>query len=423
MPHPPTGDHRSVAASSAVATRRPTTECKKRGWAMKRSTERILTTFVGSLARPADLLEMMKAKESGQLYDHEAFPARVRRAVAEVVRKQAEAGVDIVTDGEQGKSGFVNYVNERLAGFEPRATRPREGPWVGSREEIAFPEYYEWYSQRRGGNVAAPVSMVCTGPITYKGQEALRTDIENLRAALQGVHVEEAFIPSSSPTNIESQRQNEYYPTQEAYLYAIADAMREEYESIVDAGFLLQIDDPRLVTYYVANPHLSIEQCRRWAELRVEALNHALRDVPPEQVRFHTCYGINIGPRVHEMPLQDIVDIMLKIHAGAYSFEAANPSHEHEWSVWENVTLPEGKVLIPGVISHTTNLVEHPELVAERLARYARIVGREQVIAGSDCGFSSQATTEPEVHPTVVWAKFRAMAEGARLASRRLWGG
>src|ERR671924_576317 len=229
-------------------------------------------------------------------------------------------------------------------------------------------------------------------------------------------------MPASSPTNIESQRQNEYYPTPEAYLYAVADAMREEYKSIVDAGFLLQIDDPRLVTYYVANPRLSIEQCRQWAELRVEALNHALRDIPPQQVRFHTCYGINIGPRVHEMPLQDIVDIMLKINAGAYSFEAANPSHEHEWRVWENVKLPEGKVLIPGVISHTTNLVEHPELVAERLARYARIVGREQVIAGSDCGFSSQATTEPEVHPTVVWAKFQAMAEGARLATRQLWG-
>jgi 5-methyltetrahydropteroyltriglutamate--homocysteine methyltransferase len=389
---------------------------------MKRSTKRILTTFVGSLARPADLLDVMKAKESGQPYDHEALARRVRSAVAEVVRKQAEAGVDIVTDGEQGKPGFVTYMGERLAGFEPRQTRPREGPWVGSREELAFPEYYEWYAQRRGGNVAAPVSLVCTGPITYRGQQALQTDIDNLKAALRGVKVEEAFMPASSPTNIESQRQNEYYPTEEAYLYAIADAMREEYHAIVDAGFLLQIDDPRLVTYYVANPSASIEQCRKWAELRVEVLNHALRDIPPEHVRFHTCYGINIGPRIHEMPLQDIVDIMLKIHAGAYSFEAANPSHEHEWRVWEQVKLPAGKVLIPGVISHTTNLVEHPELVAERLVRYARIVGREHIIAGSDCGFSSQATTEPEIHPTVVWAKFQAMAEGARLASAQLWG-
>jgi 5-methyltetrahydropteroyltriglutamate--homocysteine methyltransferase len=390
---------------------------------MKRSTERILTTFVGSLARPADLLEIMKAKEAGQPYDPEALATRVRSAVAEVVRHQAEAGVDIVTDGEQGKPGFIAYVSERLTGFEPRATSPREGPWVGSREEIAFPEYYARYAQMRPSNVAPPSSMVCTGPITYKGQKALQTDIENLKAALQGVQVEQAFMPAASPTNIESQRKNEYYPTEEAYLYAIADAMREEYHGIVDAGFLLQIDDPRLVTYYVANPGLSIEQCRTWAELRVEVLNYALRDIPPEQVRFHTCYGINIGPRVHEMPLQDIVDIMLKINAGAYSFEAANPRHEHEWRVWERVKLPEGKVLIPGVISHTTNLVEHPELVAERLVRYARVVGREQVIAGSDCGFSSQATTEPEIHPTVVWAKFQAMTEGARLATAQLWGG
>jgi 5-methyltetrahydropteroyltriglutamate--homocysteine methyltransferase len=287
---------------------------------------------------------------------------------------------------------------------------------------MAFPEYYEWYAQRRGGNVAAPISLVCTGPITYKGQKALQTDLENLKAALTGVKVEEAFMPASSPTNIEGQRKNEYYPTEEAYLYAIADAMREEYNSIVGAGFLLQIDDPRLVTYYVANPGLSIEQCRQWAELRVEVLNYALRDIPPEKVRFHTCYGINIGPRIHEMPLQAIVDIMLKINTGAYSFEAANPRHEHEWRVWESVKLPEGKVLIPGVISHTTNLVEHPELVAERLVKFAKVVGRENVIAGSDCGFSSQATIEPEIHPTVVWAKFQAMAEGAALATKQLWG-
>jgi len=390
---------------------------------MKCSTERILTTFVGSLPRPADLVAMMQAKERGQPYETEAFAARVRRAVAEAVRKQAEAGVDIVCDGEQGKSGFITYVSERLTGFEPRETKPREGPWVGSREELAFPEYYQWYARGRGGTVAAPYSWVCTGPITYKGHEALQSDIENLKAALQGVQVEEAFLPAASPTDIESQRPNEYYPSQEAYLYAIAEAMREEYRAIGEAGFVLQIDDPRLVTYYVANPGASIEQCRQWAELRVEVLNYALRDIPAEQVRFHTCYGINIGPRVHEMPLQDIVDIMLRINAGAYSFEAANPRHEHEWRVWEGVRLPEGKVLIPGVISHTTNLVEHPELVAERLLRYAKLVGRERVIAGSDCGFSSQATMEPEIHPSVVWAKFQAMAEGARLASAQLWGG
>jgi 5-methyltetrahydropteroyltriglutamate--homocysteine methyltransferase len=216
---------------------------------MKRSTERILTTFVGSLARPADLIEMLKAKESGQSWDRQAFAAQVQSAVAEVVRRQAEVGVDIVSDGEQGKAGFVNYIGERLSGFEPRATAPRAGPWVGSREVMDFPEYYEWYSRWRGASVGPPTSLVCTGPIAYKGQEALQRDIENLKAALKGVNVEEAFMPATSPANVEAQRKNEYYPTEEAYLYAIADAMREEYNAIVAAGFLLQVDDPRLVTY------------------------------------------------------------------------------------------------------------------------------------------------------------------------------
>jgi 5-methyltetrahydropteroyltriglutamate--homocysteine methyltransferase len=389
---------------------------------MKRSTERILTTFCGSLARPTDLLQMMKAKENGQPYDHEVFATRVRSAVVEVVRRQAEAGVDIVCDGEQGKSGFFTYVSERLTGFEPRGVEPERGPWAGSREVLEFPEFYQWYSVGRTGRIAAPFNLVCTGPVAYRGQEALQRDIENLKAALQGLEVEETFIPASSPTNIEGPRRNEYYPTQEEYLYAIADAMRAEYLGILDAGFLLQIDDPRLATYYVNNPGLSIDECRRWAEVHVEALNYALRGIPPERVRYHTCYGINIGPRVHDMPLKHIVDIMLKVNAGAYSFEAANPRHEHEWRVWESVKLPEGKVLIPGVISHTTNLVEHPEVVADRLVQYAQAVGRENVIAGSDCGFSSQATSEPEIHPTVVWLKFQAMAEGARLATKQLWG-
>lgn len=388
---------------------------------MKRSTERILTTFVGSLARPADLIETLKAKESGQFYDRQAFAAQVRSAVVEVVRRQAEAGVDIVSDGEQGKAGFVNYIGERLDGFEPRATAPRAGPWVGSREVIDFPEYYEWYSRWRGASVGPPTSLVCTGPIVYKGQEALQRDIENLKAALKTVNVEEAFLPATSPANVEAQRKNEYYATEEAYLYAIADAMREEYNAIVAAGFLLQVDDPRLVTYYNSNPGSTVEQCRKWADLRVEALNYVLRDIPPEKVRFHTCYGINIGPRIHDMALKDIADIMLRVNAGAYSFEAANPRHEHEWRVWESVKLPEGKILIPGVITHCSNIVEHPELVAERLLKCARIVGRENIIAGSDCGFSSQATAEPEIHPTVVWAKFEAMAQGARLASEKLW--
>jgi 5-methyltetrahydropteroyltriglutamate--homocysteine methyltransferase len=390
--------------------------------AVKRSTDRILTTHAGSLARPVDLIPMLQAKESGQAYDPQAFAVRVRSAVADVVRRQVETGVDIVSDGEQSKAGFVTYIGERLEGFEPAPDAPRAGPWAGSREVIEFPEYYEWYAKWRGAAVGPPTSFVCKGPVVYKGKRALQRDIENFKAALTGINAEEAFMPSTSPGNVEAQRKNEYYPTEEAYLYAIAEAMREEYNGIVASGLLLQVDDPRLVTYYNASPGSTVEQCRKWAELRVAALNHALRDIPPERVRFHTCYGINIGPRVHDMRLKDMVDIMLRVNAGAYSFEAANPRHEHEWRVWEEVKLRDGKILIPGVITHCSNIVEHPDLVAERLLNFARIVGRENVIAGSDCGFSSQATAEPEIHPTVVWAKFKAMAEGARLASRKLWG-
>jgi 5-methyltetrahydropteroyltriglutamate--homocysteine methyltransferase len=338
------------------------------------------------------------------------------------VRRQAEAGVDVVSDGEQGKPGFVTYIGERLTGFEQRPAPPRAGPWVASREIADFPEYYKWYERWRGESVVSTSGLFCTGPVTYKGHEAVKRDIENFKAALNGVRVEEAFMPSTSPGNIEAQRKNEYYPNDEAYIDAIADAMREEYKAIVAAGLLLQVDDPRLVSYYNANPSKSVAESRDWAELRVAALNHALEGIPEEKIRFHTCYGINIGPRIHDLGLKDIADIMLRVNAGAYSFEGANPRHEHEWRVWETIKLPAGKILIPGVISHTTNIVEHPELVAERLVQYARIVGRDNVIGGSDCGFSSQATAEPEIHPTVVWAKFKAMAEGARIATKELWG-
>ena len=389
---------------------------------MKHSVDRILTTHAGSLARPPDLLDMMAAKESGLPYDEVAYDARVRSSVAEVVRRQVELGVDVVNDGEQGKPSFITYVTQRLTGLELSTSGMERGPWAGSRETNAFPEFYEWYGGGRAGSIVASSRMICTGPIAYKGHGVLQAEIEALKAALGGLEPEEVFIPAISPTNIEGNRTNEFYPTEEEYLYAIADGMREEYNAIVDAGFLLQIDDPRLATHYVMAPDLSIEQYRRWAELRVDVLNHALRDISPEKVRHHTCYSINIGPRVHDLSLRDVADIMLRINAGAYSFEAANPRHEHEWRVWETVQPPKDKVLIPGVISHTTNLVEHPELVAERIMRYANLVGRENVIAGSDCGFSSIATTQPEVHPTVVWAKFQAMVEGARLASVELWG-
>ena len=380
---------------------------------MKRSLERILTTHAGSLPRPPDVLAMA----AGEALDPVASAARVRRAVADVVRRQAEHGLDVVTDGEMSKPSFITYVTERLSGFEP-SREPGAVPWAGSREATAFPEFYE-PTLRQSPNAAAP-RFVCTGPVTYVGHAQVQADIDNLTAALAGLRVEEAFIPAIAPSNVEGRQKNAHYKTDEEYLFAIADAMHEEYRAIVDAGFLLQIDDPRLVTYYILNPRASVAECRAWAAVRVEALNHALRGIPRDRVRFHTCYSINMGPRVHDMELKDVVDIILSVRAGAYSFEAANPRHEHEWRVWESVTLPEGALLIPGVITQSTVLVEHPELVAERIVRFARVVGRENVVAGADCGFASFAGST-EIHPSIVWAKLAALTAGARIASQQLW--
>ena len=385
---------------------------------MKRSTDRILTTHAGSLARPKDLLEIMDAKLHGKPYDRDAYVKRVRSAVADVVRKQVECGIDIVTDGEQGKASFNAYVAERLTGFEPVGnSQERIAARMKLNEAQAFPEYYEKYFAEHMCGVGPNQQLVCTGPVAYKGQEAVRTDIENLKAALSGLKVEEVFMPAIAP----GFWSNKYYRTEEEFQYAIGEALREEYLAIVDAGFILQIDDPSLTRLYRTNLSLSIAERRKDAEIYIEALNHALRGIPPEKVRYHTCYGINEGPRIFDIALRDIVDLMLKVNASAISFEAANARHEHEWHVWEDVKLPDGKILIPGVITHCSNIVEHPELVAERILNYARLVGRENVIGGGDCGFSSQATFTPEVHPTVVWAKFQAMAEGARLATKRLW--
>ncbi len=386
---------------------------------MKHSTDYILTTHCGSLARPKDLLDMMKAKLNGEPYDREAYDKQVQSAVSDAVRKQVESGIDVVTDGEQGKLGFFAYVRERLSGFE--AKTPPTGGWKQwAAEMAAFPEYYENYFRRRmtGGSIASRTPMVCTGPISYRGQEAIRKDIENLRTALGGLKREDAFMPAVAPSGVGT---NEYYRNDEEYLQAVGEALRTEYQAIVDAGFILQIDDPWLTEVHSQDPSLSFAERRKLAERSIEALNHALRGIAPEKIRFHTCYGINEGPRVHDAPLKEIVDLILKVNAGAYAFEAANARHEHEYHVWETAKLPEGKVLIPGVITHASNIVEHPELIAERIGRYAKLVGRENVIAGSDCGFSSQATYNPEVHTTVVWAKFRAMAEGARLATKQLW--
>jgi 5-methyltetrahydropteroyltriglutamate--homocysteine methyltransferase len=386
---------------------------------MKRSTNRMLTTHVGSLARPKDLLEMMDAKLKDEPYDHNAYVKRVRRAVAEVVRKQVECGVDIVTDGEQGKASFNAYVLERLTGFAPVAnSAERFAARMKINEAQAFPEYYEKYFAEHMCGVGPNQQLVCTGPISYIGGAEVQADIENLKAALNGLSPEEVFMPAIAP----GFWANQYYRTDEEFQYALAEALRLEYRAIVDAGFILQIDDPSLTRLYRTDPSLTVAERVKDAEIYIEALNHALRGIAPEKIRYHTCYGINEGPRIFDIPLRDIVGLMLQVRAEAISFEAANVRHEHEWRLWEEVKLPDGRIVIPGVITHCSNIVEHPELIAERITNYAKLVGRENVIAGGDCGFSSQATFTPEVHPTVVWAKFQAMAEGARLATRKLWG-
>jgi 5-methyltetrahydropteroyltriglutamate--homocysteine methyltransferase len=387
---------------------------------MKRSTDRILTTHVGSLSRPDDLRALIQAKQQGQAVDEAAFEARVKSAVAETVARQSEAGIDIVADGEQGRVGFIPYVNERLTGIEP-SRNEIASYWSESREYKAFPEFYAWASSQPGAaGTAGRTRSVCTGPVAYKGHAPLQRDIANLKAALDGQRREEAFMPAVSPSNLANWNRNEHYNSEEEYLYALADALREEYRAVIDAGLVLQVDDPLLASYYVMHPEASLEECRKWAMARVEVLNHALKGLPPDRIRYHTCYSINIGPRVHDMELKHLIDIMLRVNAGAYSFEAANPRHEHEWKLWAEAKLPEGKSVIPGVITHSSNIVEHPELIAERIGRFAQAVGRENVIAGADCGFASFAAT-CEVHPSVVWVKLQALADGARLASKRLW--
>jgi 5-methyltetrahydropteroyltriglutamate--homocysteine methyltransferase len=389
----------------------------------------MLTTHVGSLARPDALIPILRAKDRGQPYDRETYAKLVREAVADVVRKQTEAGIDIVTDGEQGKASFYGYVVERFNGFERKPPPSGQGgnPRAAGREYRAFPDYYAWseriaeWAGGRGGDRRHGVD-ICTGPVSYKGQAAVRTDIENIKIALKGLPHEDVFMAAIAPSYIFATLTNEFYRTEEEYEQALADALREEYRAIVDAGFVLQIDDPRLVTYYMMNPDLSVADCRKWVAKRVEAINYSLRGIPPDKVRFHTCYSIDVGPRLYDMELKDIVDVLLRIDAGAYSFEAANPRHEHEYHVFERVRPPDGKILVPGVISHTTNLVEHPELIAERIVRFARIVGRENVIAGADCGFAASAVRFNDTHPSVAWLKFGALAEGARLATRQLWG-
>jgi len=383
---------------------------------MNWSHSRILTTHVGSLPRPPDFLDMMKARLSGATYDESAYDTRLRTAVAEIVRLQLDCGLDIIADGEMSKPGFFTYVSERLSGFEPR---PDQAPKKFARERAAFPEYYEHYFKRAmlGGAIAPVVPICCVGPVTYRGQVVLHKDLENLKAALGSRDPSFAFVPAVAPSGVGF---NAFYRTDEEFLVAVGEALRTEYLAIVDSGFLLQIDDPFLSDVFV-EPDLDDEKIRRKAGLYIEAINHSLRDIPPEKVRYHTCYGINEGPRIHEASLADVAGYMLRVNAGAYSFEAANCRHEHEYHLWEYLKLPDDKSIIPGVITHASNIVEHPELIAERLERFAKLVGPERVIGGADCGFSSQATYQTEVHPTVIWAKFQALAQGARIASRKLF--
>jgi 5-methyltetrahydropteroyltriglutamate--homocysteine methyltransferase len=396
---------------------------------MERSQRRILTTHVGSLVRPREMVEIHQRKKDGTPLG-DAERAILARHVADAVRMQAECGIDVPSDGEYSKTGFAQYITDRLTGFELRPDLPgRGGGTTRSRDRRRFPDAYreiEGSAQNAptspGGPQSAMASTVCTGPITYRGQAALETDLANFKAALAGKDFEDAFIPAVAPGTIELQRANHHYKTEEEFLYAIAGAMRIEYRRIVDAGFILQIDDPRMVTEYDSmDPVPSAEEYRRFAAVRVEALNHALAGLPEDRVRYHVCWGSWHGPHTTDAPLREILPVILGIRAQAYSVEAANPRHEHEYHVWEDVKLPEGKLLIPGVIAHTTNCVEHPELVAERIVRYATIVGRENVVAGVDCGFA-QGLATARVHPSIMWEKLRMLAEGARLATRRLWG-
>ena len=380
---------------------------------------RICTTHVGSLPRPLSLTAKLFARTVGQAFDPAAFSDELRQAVADIVRKQAALGIDVISDGELSKTSFQHYVADRLSGVEPIPVAADFRHRV-TRENVAFPAFYK--NGAHSGTQA--VRYACTGPVRYVGDEALATDIANLKAALKDVDIVDAFMPSVSPSSCVGLMENRYYKSAEEHLTAVCDALAQEYRAIVAAGFMVQIDDPRLAMNHMLNPQMSIADSRAWAKLRIEALNYALSGIPADRIRHHTCYGINMGPRVSDFELKHFADLIVTIHANYYSFEMANPRHEHEWKVWESVKLPDGKVLVPGCITNASVLVEHPELVAERIVRLAKVVGRERVLASSDCGFAStlSVTEPPEIEPEIVWAKLASLAEGARLASSELWG-
>jgi 5-methyltetrahydropteroyltriglutamate--homocysteine methyltransferase len=392
---------------------------------MKRSESRILTTHAGRLSGPPELIEATRAIQTGRSTDIEGVMPLVRESMVDVIRKQVELGIDIISDGELGKIGFgLPYYGRRLTGLNSRPVKPGEPPTMsaGTAERQEFAEFYAELARQGGGAAAiasVPNRVIVDGPIKYIGHEEVKRDVELFKTALAaaGVRPEETFMCVLAPGWLEHFFYNEYYKTDEEYLFALAEAIGEEYRAVVDAGFILQLDDPGLPdTYDMIVPNPTIAEYRKFEQVRIDALNHALRGIPEDRVRYHICWGSWHGPHTHDLPLIHVVDLMLQVKAQAYSVEAANPRHEHEWKVWRDVKLPEGKVLIPGVVSHASNVVEHPELVADRIVQYAKLVGRENVIAGTDCGMGGR------VHPQIAWAKLKALSEGAQLASQQLWG-
>jgi 5-methyltetrahydropteroyltriglutamate--homocysteine methyltransferase len=378
------------------------------------SSDRIRTTHAGSLPRPADLREMVIAKSQGEPYDQAALDRRLTSAVAEIVRRQVSCGLDSVNDGELSKFNFTDYVRGRLAGYESRPSEGYRRLEITARDETKFAAYFQ--ANPRARFPGRPTVPVCVDKLRYVGHAELGKDIDNFKAGLEGVQVAEAFLPANTPGTIEHWMGNEYYKSDEEFVFAIADAMHEEYKGIADAGLVLQIDDPDLPDGWNCLPRMTVPAYRKYAAMRVDALNHALRGIPRDRIRLHVCWGSFHGPHHDDIPLTDIADLIFRVKAGSYSIEASNPCHEHEWRVFETVKLPKGATLVPGVIGHCTDFIEHPDLVAERLVRYANLVGRENVIAGTDCGLGSRVG-----HESICWAKFEAMVEGARRASKLLW--
>jgi len=398
---------------------------------VRRSTHRILTTHGGALRRPDDLAQLVSAKDRGEPVDGAALRRRISIGTKEAVQEQSRCGVDVVNDGEFPKISWMGYHTTRLDGIEKKPPGKANGHPLYGRDSDQFPGWYA-LAARMDGPMYSPMLRVdqppafppqgdipvCVGPLSYIGRDQAEFDIENLKAASAGSHVEDLFLSAIGPSMLEWSLPNEYYKTSEDYVFAIAGAMREEYQLITDAGIVLQLDEPTLTTNWALNPwaSMNLEEYRRWLNVRVEAMNFALNGIDPGMVRVHFCWGSWHAPHSTDIPLSDVLDVILKLNVGAFSFEASNPRHAHEWRVWEQVKLPEGKILIPGVIGHFSDYIEHPELIADRIVQYAKIVGRENVIAGTDCGIGSRVG-----HPEVCWAKFRALAEGARLASKRLW--